>query len=823
MLGRQDIDRYAKGLYVCLNGLVLAQGPWTRRPGMAFLHQAKYHDKVSRVLPFQYKVTQTYVFEIGYQYIRFFSGHGILVETSQSITSVSKANPGIVTKTSHGYTDGERLEMIDILGMTQLANREVVVTNATANTFELYDSDGNTINTTGYDTFTSGSMAKILEVTTAFTEADIPDVRIAQSNDTFYIFHPDYIPQQLVRNSATSWTLSDMVFTDGPYDVANDTTTTLTPSAAINPATTAITNCADNGSGLIRVTSAGHGLVTGDAVKIEKVLGTTEANGYWEVTRIDANNVDLIGSAFVNAYTSGGTIGQLVHLTASAVTGINDGDGFLAGDVGRLIRMQESLTWGYCEIRFVESTTVVWADVFSTLTNTNPKTDWRLGVFSDTTGWPACGTFFEDRLALAGAASYQQRLDMSRSARHTTFSPSDTDGTVSDDHAMSATLNSDGANAIQWLKSTSKGLAVGTSGAEWLISPSVLGEAVTPTNINAKPQAHSGSASLPAIAVGNVVLFMQRNNRMLRELTYLFQNDSYVANDMTELASHVTAGGVTDIAFQELATPIVWGVRADGTLLGFTYERGQNVTGWHRHELGGYSDSAGTTIPVVEAVCAVSAPDGTRDEIYVVVQRYINGGTKRYIEYMAKPWEEGDAQEDAFFVDSGWTQVDAVASNTISGANHLEGETVGVYVDGTKHPEVTITNGKATLDYEGSTKTIGYYYNSDGQTLPIEGGAQDGSAQGKMKRVSRVGFWLMDTLGLQYGPDAGNLTEVLVRDFGNDVGDRFGDPSPLFTGVIRESFEGDYDRLGQIYWRCSGPFPATVMAVMPQMDTSDDT
>ena len=77
----------------------------------------------------------------------------------------------------------------------------------------------------------------------------------------------------------------------------------------------------------------------------------------------------------------------------------------------------------------------------------------------------------------------------------------------------------------------------------------------------------------------------------------------------------------------------------------------------------------------------------------------------------------------------------------------------------------------------------------------------------------------MDTLGLKIGPDTNTLTEILVRQWG----DVYGEATPLFTGVIRERFEGDYDRLGQVYWRADGPFPATVLSVIPQLTTSDDS
>jgi hypothetical protein len=47
-------------------------------------------------------------------------------------------------------------------------------------------------------------------------------------------------------------------------------------------------------------------LKNGDAVKIDGVLGTIEANGTWPVTVIDSVNIRLNGSKFTNAYISGG-------------------------------------------------------------------------------------------------------------------------------------------------------------------------------------------------------------------------------------------------------------------------------------------------------------------------------------------------------------------------------------------------------------------------------------------------------------------------------------------------------------------------------------
>lgn len=70
----------------------------------------------------------------------------------------------------------------------------------------------------------------------------------------------------------------------------------------------AVTGAANNGGGLIRLALAStRGLMTGNTMIVAGVVGTTEANGTWTITVIDATHVDLQTSAFVNAYVSGGT------------------------------------------------------------------------------------------------------------------------------------------------------------------------------------------------------------------------------------------------------------------------------------------------------------------------------------------------------------------------------------------------------------------------------------------------------------------------------------------------------------------------------------
>jgi hypothetical protein len=71
----------------------------------------------------------------------------------------------------------------------------------------------------------------------------------------------------------------------------------------------AVTGAANNGVGLVRLTiTSTTGFSTGDIRVVQNVAGTTEANGTWTITVIDATHIDLQGTAFVNTYISGGGV-----------------------------------------------------------------------------------------------------------------------------------------------------------------------------------------------------------------------------------------------------------------------------------------------------------------------------------------------------------------------------------------------------------------------------------------------------------------------------------------------------------------------------------
>ena len=145
--GRTDLGKYFNGCKTLENMVVHPHGAATRRPGTKFIHEVKTSSAQTRLIPFEFSTTQTYIMEFGNQYIRFYKDNGIITESNKTISGATQANPGVITATSHGYSNGDHVIITGVVGMTELNGKTFKVANKTTNTFEIQDVDGNNVNT----------------------------------------------------------------------------------------------------------------------------------------------------------------------------------------------------------------------------------------------------------------------------------------------------------------------------------------------------------------------------------------------------------------------------------------------------------------------------------------------------------------------------------------------------------------------------------------------------------------------------------------------------------------------------------------------------
>ena len=495
--------------------------------------------------------------------------------------------------------------------------------------------------------------------------------------------------------------------------------------------------------------------------------------------------------------------GTNVNITASAVTGINGGAGFQTTDVGRII----SFNGGKAKITSRSSTTVVVCTITTAFTNTNPTAAFNLGAFSDTTGHPSCVSFFEQRLVFAGTIDEPQTLFFSKAGDYENM----TTGTNADD-AMVYTIASNQVNAIRYMKAV-RTLVVGTTGGEFTVSADGTDASITPTNITIKRQSSFGSANVDAIPAGNAILFLQKAKRKIRELQYNFDSDGYQAPDLTILNETVTDTGINEMSYQQEPGSNIWCVRDDGVLACLTYQRSENVIAWSRHIFGG---AFGSGKAVCESIASISGTL-TEDEVWVIVKRTVNGATKRYVECFSDfDFDETDAN-DFKFLDS-HLSYSGSATTTLSGLAHLEGQTVSILADGAAHANKTVSSGSITLDRSVTKACVGLSYDSILQTMRIEGGAAEGTSQGKTKRISKVVLRLFETVGVKVGPSLTNLELIPFRTTSSLLSNPV---DTLLSGDKEIEFNDDYNSDGFIFIKQDQPLPCSILAIYPTLVTSD--
>jgi len=765
--GRIDLAKYLNAARRCENFIPLVQGPLTKRPGFRFVAPARSTGEAPRLIPFVFSDSDALVIELTPSpdgtlanpgQLRFYRDEGLLLEDWLPLQAVSQAPVAAATCTGHGYASGDEVYLRGAEGMAPLNGRRSVITVQGSDDFALDE-----IDSSGFPAYAgNGEVARVHRVQHDYDAAELRRLKWVQSLDVLYLFCPGRPVRKLSRLDAGSldWLLEDVVFEDGPYLAENTTATTVTVAAA--------------------------------------------------------------GSGFVT-------------LTFNATDGINGGRGFSASafpaDGGRLVRWltksgaagSEKYAWAVGRITAIGSDRVVTAELLVAQASNSVARDgkaWRLGAWSDHRGWPTCGAFYKGRLWVGQTLAHPETVWGSAVDGYQNFAPtrleqSEREGalplpTAAD--AIALTAGGEEASQIRWLAPVAA-LAVGTSGGEKTIRGSSNAEAVTAENAAILPASTVGVADLPPARVDGTVLFISRDRRRLHELAYNLQADGYVAPEMTILAGHLgDESPLAEIVFQRRPWRILWARRDDGVLLGFTYDREQEVTAWHRHTLGGGG----------RVVAMTTIPAGAEDRLWVVVERGAGESLTRSVEFLEADGSLkllADAAE-SFHVDCGVGRTLAGAGpglGEVTLLQHLEGREVTILADGAVHPPRLVAGGRVLLERPARRVVVGLAYASRYESLNLEPPLGGGSALGRPKTLTAVDLFVIDTLGGRVGPGEGALEPLLARRDGQAM-DR---APPLLTGVQRLEWRGGWRREKRLVFVHDQPLPCTLAGMVPQLSINE--
>lgn len=787
--GRVDLAKYPNGCYRCENFIPLVQGPAQRRAGTRFVAEVKDSDKRVWKRRFEFSATQSYILEFGDQYIRFYALHGQVIDggspyeiatpyaladltTEEGTFALQIEQSGDVlyiagagkyppmTLTRLGPTNWVLAEYAPKNGPWQEENtNKNIIMWATGQLGEV------TVHANA-DVFAATDVGRLIRLRQQQYdilpwEADTGDENPINAGDLRRYDNKTYkalntAPTGITPPTHDSGVVSDgkvfWEFQDPGYGVGRITEVTSANEVKVQvlqqfPAgvvgyPVAITGITQADPAV--VTAASHGFVQGHSIYIYDVEGMTEVN---------------------NRFFQVGPSPETNSFSLAEV----DSTGFTAYTTGGVVVLQ-------------------------------PTTRWSLGAWSDTSGYPSAVSFAFDRLFWADGINYWASVP----GKYDDMAP-DVVGQVTPDSGITGKLTAQDVNEILWMIEAEL-LIIGTPGGEFALGPITTVDPLGPNNVQVKRQSKKRCRKIPPEIVGTSVVYAQRSGRRLLLLDYDFTRERYSSTNMNALNAHITKSGIVDMAYQAEPDSLLWCVLADGSLICFTLDQEQDVTGWHRHPIGGNG--------FVESVECIPDPNGDRDEVWLTVRRTINGETKRYIEFIERPFETGDDQADVFYVDSGLTYSGSPAT-TISGLDHLEGETVQVVVDGAAHPDRVVTSGQIELERAGSKVQVGLACPARLVTMRLEAGAPDGTSQGKVKRINSIVLRLLDTLGGFIGLHGRQLRELNFRRPSMPMDA----PPAVFTGDVPVTFDGDYETDNRITIEQRQPFPMTIVGIYPNLRT----
>ena len=444
-------------------------------------------------------------------------------------------------------------------------------------------------------------------------------------------------------------------------------------------------------------------------------------------------------------------------------------------------------------------------------TTTGRSYDWRLGAWSETTGYPTCGSFHEQRFWMAANATENQTIWASVSGDFENFCPTELDSTVLEDNAINFSIGSTKANAIKWMSSGTS-LTVGTTGAEWQIkSSSATSEPISPTNIVIVPHTqHGTSGTIQPIKIGPSTLFCDRPGKKVRELVYDFSVDSLTSKDLTYISEHLfrNANGSIASAYQQDPNNLCWFVMNDGTLSCLTINKEQEIVAWHRHLISG---------GLVESIAVVPGLSNSRDLVYMVVNRENN----RYIELLQDDFypSSPSTKTNMMFLD-GLVELDSRFKGTVvAGLHHLEGKTVTVTMNGIPLANTyQVSGGKITVSpsQTNSEMHVGLPYTSTARSLPPEGGSAFGVSQGKIKKIAKYNVRLLNSLEIDYGFNTNGQSLNSLTNLHEN-----GTSTDFYTGTKELVPNNPYDAESQWTLSTSKPYPLNILSVTMTVETGE--
>lgn len=601
-------------------------------------------------------------------------------------------------------------------------------------------------------------------IETPYSAEEAHHMEHAQSGDVLYFTHIDHAPQKLARYSWTDWRFTELTFLPTIDTVG------------------------------LSITCSGDILVSGGD-KIAYVSTVVDPDTGEESLSFGWYQVE--GPASTNW-----NVNQRVIITINGAKVYNH---------YRIYKSIGSNIWGYIgEIVSDPNTGNYFIDrnITPDVSRAPPR---GYNPFRQDGDYPAVVSLHQQRLVFGRTKNKPNGLWFSKVGFYENMSRSTP---PRDDDPIDVVIGSGEVNEIRGLVSV-RDLVVLTSGSENVVNGGSTGSVITPQTVSIQPQSYWGSGLIPPLLSGNSVLFLQGIGSAVRDLVYDYSVDGFSGNDRSILARHLVEGfEIVSWDYAQTPESTVWMVRGDGKLLGLSYFREQEIGAWFLCDTDG----------LYEDICTIEGQD--RDEVFVVVNREVNGETRRYIERFAS--RSVKTLAEARFLDS-YIHYFGKPRHEFDGLDHLEGKTVQALADGSPTKPVVVQGGIVRLERMASNVTIGLPYDNRAYiaTLDVDLGLMQGvgSVTGRKKSVPTVNLKVEKSREFL----AGSWREAM--DAREDIADiipkmtlvkttpiTWGDPINLSTGTMGIKVSSDWNKTGSVVLSPAGPVPLTILSIAPDIE-----
>ena len=397
-------------------------------------------------------------------------------------------------------------------------------------------------------------------------------------------------------------------------------------------------------------------------------------------------------------------------------------------------------------------------------------------TWSNTRGWPRTCTFHEGRLWFGGSLSRPSTIWGSVVNDPFNFDV----GRSRDDEGITATLATDQVNAINAIISN-RSLQVFTSGAEFYVPASPI----TPETVAVKPQTNLGSKRVRPVITEGLTLFLQRTGRALYQFQFVDEFQSNESKSLSVLSPHLINNPI-QMASQK-------GTSSEDA--NYVYILGDNgeLTVFNLLTFEGVQ--AFTRVNTTGNIKSVAVVD---DEVYYLVEREINNSTVFYIER-----NDNSSNTDSSVIGTG------LASDTLTGLSHLEGETVEVKADGAVQSPQVVSGGQITIGRTADTIEAGLQYRPVIRTMPFNVNLNDGPHAAQKKRILRAAIRLYESNGVTV-----NGYQLADRTIAQDQFD-----APIPQSEHKRIFLHGWSLEASVLISQDAPMPMTILSIDLEVKT----